>query len=467
MSIQSRVEWARGPVPSDFRDGAGRIGLGDFQPEARAIPVDVGLEADARPRTAPPVAPRPAPAALKVLIAEDDPVSRRLLQSFLEKWGYEVVVARDGTEAWQTFTADATIGIVISDWMMPGMDGLELTRCIRTCARPSYVYTILLTSVTQKKDVVRGMVAGADDYVTKPFDHEELHVRLRAGERIVRLERKVLEENRALRLAQAALIQSENLASLGQLAAGMAHEINNPLAYVTNNLAVLRRDALAALDVLDTYRAGRDCLAQAEPALAAEVARLEEAIDLPYLRASLPRQLEKSLEGLKRVRDVVNNLRDFARLDGAEFEEADPNAAVATTVEMLRHELGKKAIHLDLQLAELPAVLCHPAKINQVVLNLLLNAIQASPTGGTVTVRSGVEPAAVWVEVEDRGGGIRPEHRDHIFEPFFTTKPIGQGMGLGLSVSYGIVRDHGGSIDVQSEPQSGSTFRVRLPRKAG
>src|SRR5215470_11746380 len=158
--------------------------------------------------------------------------------------------------------------------MMPEMDGPELVRRIRACDRPHYVYVILLTARAQKADVVAGMEAGADDFVTKPFDREELRVRLRAGERIVQLEQTLAEQNQALREAQAALVEQEKLASLGRLAAGVAHEINNPIAYVTNNLAVLRRDMRSALDVLDAYRRGRDALARAEPALAGELARL-------------------------------------------------------------------------------------------------------------------------------------------------------------------------------------------------
>ena len=192
--------------------------------------------------------------------------------------------------------------------------------------------------------------------------------------------------------------------------------------------------------------------------------------------------LFRSLAGLHRVRDIVKNLRDFARLDEAEVTEADLNAALESTIEILRHEIKKKEIRLSTQFATLPPVWCHPGKLNQVFLNLLVNAVQACDPGGTIQVRTRALPAgsapervdrtasgplpAVVVEIEDNGCGIPADQVPRIFDPFFTTKPVGQGTGLGLSVSYGIVRDHGGAIEVESQPGRGSLFRVRLPIKA-
>src|SRR5215472_15426584 len=214
---------------------------------------------------------------MKVLIADDEVVSRRLLQNYLQRWGHEVVAAQDGAEAWSLFQA-GEFPIVISDWMMPKMDGLELIRRIRGCRRRGYIYAILLTSRSHKEDLVEGMEAGADDFLTKPFDQDELRVQLRGGERIIRLEHN-------LRATQATLLQTEQLASLGRLAAGVAHEINNPVAYVINNLAVLRRDVEAILGLLGKYDEGRAVLARDQPELTAALARLEEELDLEYVRS--------------------------------------------------------------------------------------------------------------------------------------------------------------------------------------
>jgi two-component system NtrC family sensor kinase len=357
--------------------------------------------------------------------------------------------------------------LVLSDWVMPEMDGLKLIHHIRTSPNGAYTYIILLTARTQKQDVIEGLESGANDFVTKPFDRGELRVRVRAGQRIIELEQALAEQNRALREAQAALVQTEKLASLGQLAAGMAHEINNPIAYVANNLAVLRRDVPAALQVLDKYREGREQMRNESPQIVAEAERLEQEIDLPYIRASLPRLFERSLEGLARVRDIVKNLCDFARLDEADFKEADLNAALQSTLEIAEYEVKNHSIAVRRHFAELPPVLCHPGKINQVFLNVLLNAVQASQRGGAIEVRTRPDDSAagggVVIEVQDTGSGIKPEHLPHIFDPFFTTKPVGQGTGLGLSVSYGIIRDHGGSIEVESEVGRGTLFRIRIP----
>jgi signal transduction histidine kinase len=217
--------------------------------------------------------------------------------------------------------------------------------------------------------------------------------------------------------------------------------------------------------LLAKYRQGRELLADAAPELAEEAARLEQEIDLPYIQENFPRLFEVSRAGMQRVRDIVRNLCDFARLDEGAFKEVDLNSAIRSTLEILGHELHARKIRVTTELQGLPAICCHPGQVNQVFLNIIMNAIQASSVEGAIEIRSRAESGWALVEVEDHGSGIRPEHLDRLFEPFFTTKPIGQGTGLGLSVSYGIIRDHGGSIEVASDWGRGSRFRVRIPIK--
>ena len=184
---------------------------------------------------------------------------------------------------------------------------------------------------------------------------------------------------------------------------------------------------------------------------------------MPDTLASLPGLLSRTTEGLKRIRQIVNDLRLFARLDEGEVNEADLNAGIRSTATIIQGHAKGKDVALELELEPLPLVTCNAARVNQVVMNLVSNAIDACSPGGTVTVRTSAEDGQVRIDVLDDGHGIDPAIRDRIFDPFFTTKPIGKGTGLGLSISYGIVQDHGGTIEVDSTPGEGSRFTVRLP----
>ena len=270
-----------------------------------------------------------------------------------------------------------------------------------------------------------------------------------------------------LKQTQSALVQTEKLAGLGQMVAGVAHEINNPLAFVSNNVAVLQRDLKAIADLLNMYDRLESATPEQSAALKQQIRDLAERIDLAYTLSNLEEMLVRSRDGLKRIQQIVKDLRDFARLDAGDLHETDLNAGIESTVNIVRGLAKKKQVTLDLELGAIPPVACYPAKINQVVMNLVTNAIDACETGGRVTVRSG--PGAngdIVIEVADTGRGIPPEIRAKIFDPFFTTKPIGQGTGLGLSISYGIVRDHGGSIAVDSEVGRGTKFVVTLPLRS-
>ncbi len=267
----------------------------------------------------------------------------------------------------------------------------------------------------------------------------------------------------ALQKAQGALVQSEKLAGLGQMVAGVAHEINNPLAFVSNNVVVLMRDIQAIKALIDAYRLADGSIEQHAPQVWALIREQAERIDLIYTLANLEDLISRSREGLRRIQQIVRDLRDFARLDTGDRQETDLNSGIESTVNIVRGSARKKQVQIDLRLSPLPPVVCYPAKINQVVMNLLANAIDACADNGRVIVRSAVESGGVRIEVVDNGCGIPPEIQTRIFDPFFTTKPPGEGTGLGLSISYGIIEDHGGAIEVESEVGKGSTFVVHLP----
>ncbi len=402
---------------------------------------------------------------MKVLIAEDSKVMRCMLAAYLRQWNFDVTETEDGEEAWQRFQREP-FSIVISDWMMPKLDGLELIRRIRRVRRPEYCYLILLTAKTEKEDLVTAMESGADDFLVKPYDREELRVRIREGERIVRLQHELTEQNRQLRETQAALVESEKLAGLGQLAAGMAHEINNPVAFVTNNLAVLRRDLSDIVTLVDSYQRMRPYLRDAPPELIDELSRIEDECDFAWLRENLPQILQSSTEGLTRVRDIIKNLGDFARLDRATQDEVQLIQAISTTLQVLKHEIEQKQLVVNLRLQPVPSLLGSANKINQLIYNVVLNAIQASEVGSSLIIHLARLGNTVRLEVEDFGCGMSDDTLNRVFDPFFTTKPVGTGTGLGMSVSYGIVRDHGGTMNIESQLDCGTKVTIELPSVA-
>jgi signal transduction histidine kinase len=273
------------------------------------------------------------------------------------------------------------------------------------------------------------------------------------------------EATDSLRKTQGQLVQTEKLAALGQLVAGVAHEINNPLAFVLNNVAVLQRDLAAIRQLIGLYQSGDETLSARNPELMRGIRELADRIDLPYTMEEIDDLPARSREGLVRIQQIVKDLRDFARQNaiGDVQPGADLNRGIESTLNIARGTARKHKVELLSDLTPLPGVTCSPGKINQVVLNLLTNAVHASPEGGRVTVRTRPVDGGVAIEVADHGIGIAPAIRDRIFDPFFTTKPQGQGTGLGLSISHGIVSDHGGSIDVESAEGSGTTFTVFLP----
>jgi two-component system NtrC family sensor kinase len=269
------------------------------------------------------------------------------------------------------------------------------------------------------------------------------------------------------RRLQARVTQSERLASLGLLSAGMAHEINNPIAFIDSNLAVLERDIRGMRSVLEAYRLGEPTLATAAPEVLAGVRRASEAADLGYIEGNIERVVQRSRVGVKRVATIVKHLREFARLDHAEVEAADLRGMLESGVEMIQWRLDKRGIVVERSYGPVPPVSCSVAAMNQVFLNLLVNAVQAIEASGrsdgrvTISTRSAGTEAVV--EITDNGGGIPEDILPRIFDPFFTTKRVGEGMGLGLSISHSIVVDHHGRIEVESGPGRGALFRVILP----
>ncbi|MDR3410441.1 MAG: PAS domain S-box protein [Formivibrio sp.] len=267
--------------------------------------------------------------------------------------------------------------------------------------------------------------------------------------------------NRQLEEAQTQLLQAEKMSAVGQLAAGVAHEINNPVGFVNSNLGTLREYLTDLLQLIDAYENVIAACPPDHPAVR-QACELKNRIDFQFISEDAPKLLQESRDGLDRVKRIVADLKDFSRVGESDWQTTDVHQCLDSTLNVVASELKYKATIIKAY-GELPDIRCMSFQLNQVFMNLLVNAAHAIQDKGTITLRTGRTDDAVWIEVEDTGEGIPPENLKRIFEPFFTTKPIGKGTGLGLSVSYGIIQKHHGHIEAHSIPGKGSTFRIVLP----
>ena len=276
------------------------------------------------------------------------------------------------------------------------------------------------------------------------------------------LQADVLTELARARLeeAQRQLLQADRLSTIGQLAAGVAHEINNPIGYVQSNLETLRDYVSSLFRLISTQDAALRQLGQSQ---VPQIEKVREEIDFDFLARDLPTLLVESQEGVSRVRKIIQDLREFSRAGHAEaWTLADIHAGIDSTINIVWNDLKYK-VELVKQFGDLPPVECLPSQINQVFMNVLVNAGHAIDRQGQITIATRVVGDFAYIEISDNGKGIAQEHLPRIFEPFFTTKSVGHGTGLGLSISYGIVRKHNGEIDVRSELGVGTTFVIKLP----
>ncbi|MHC4106607.1 MAG: ATP-binding protein [Planctomycetota bacterium] len=261
------------------------------------------------------------------------------------------------------------------------------------------------------------------------------------------------------------LLQSDKMASIGQLAAGVAHEINNPIGFISSNLNCLRDYAKQINRVIAAYDELLDACKGDDSPLAVRAQSVEKVrheAELEYILADLSGLISESIEGSERVCQIVANLRDFSHVDNPDVREADVNELIEKTTLVARNVLKYKA-DIVREFGDVPPLPCYGGRLGQVFLNLLVNAAQAIENHGTITVRTAHRDGMIRIELADTGCGIAPENLTRIFEPFFTTKDVGQGTGLGLHLAHTIVHAHGGRIGVESTVGKGTTFRIELP----
>ena len=354
--------------------------------------------------------------------------------------------------------------------MMPGRNGVELLREVAARYRDTVV--IMVSGIDRTQRVRDALRVGALDYLIKPCELDVLSISVdRALERrtlsLTARKYKADLENQNIELAtrkaelerlQAQLVHHEKMASLGQIAAGIAHELNNPAGFIFGNMDLLKQctaDFEKLLKVYDRMEFSTE--------KAAEIEAIKAEIHYDELLADLSSIVDDCRDGAERIRDVVQNLRLFSRLDEAELKKIDLHEGIDSTIRLLSRYFSSGHISLIKDYGELPLISCYAGQLNQVWMNLLENAAQAVGTEGVVKVTTRAEGDSVLVAISDTGCGIDNEQQRKIFDPFFTTKPVGEGTGLGLSITYGIIERHGGSITVESARDCGTTFMVKIP----
>jgi two-component system, NtrC family, sensor kinase len=407
--------------------------------------------------------PQKASEAGRLLVADDNADMREYLQRLLAPhWQTQVV--RNGREA-LTAALEAPPDLVLSDVMMPEMDGVELLNALRADERTRTVPVILVSARAGEEARLAGLETGADDYLVKPFSAREVltrvkthlemgKVRLAAAEaaralaetrealldRLSREHSNLQAAHDELKRTQAQLVQSAKMASLGELVAGIAHEINNPLAFVLSHLATVGKSLEQVAQKL-----APETLQATGPAWERALARAHEA-----------------RVGVERIQALIHQLRTFSRLDEGELKRVSVRESIDSVLTILSHRTGDR-LRVVVTTDAADSLVCFASLFNQAVMNLVSNAIDAIEGPGTITIATRKDDAWFELTVGDTGRGIPEELRDRVFEPFFTTKPVGQGTGLGLSMTYSIAQKHGGTVELSPSPSGGTLASLRLP----
>lgn len=454
----------------------------------------------------------------KILVVEDSMANAALLCQVLEKGGMKVTSARNGESAIQEVEASLP-DLILLDVLLPGMDGFELCEKWKSQPRTQDIPIIFMTALTDNEDKIKGLKLGAVDYVTKPFHQEEVLARVRLHLQLSNLtkrlekqnnklskevkERKAAEEQLQkmtqtleervadrtkelqnaldeLQTAQVQLVQREKLSTLGQLVAGVAHEINNPVGFVVGNIKYLEEYTNDLLEHIKLYQ-------NHYPDPPTEIQEHQEDIDLGYLVEDIPNILESLKVGMERIRKISLSLRNFSRSEETSRMFVNIHEGLDSTLLILKHRLKAKGefpgIQVEKEYGDIPQVCCYPGQLNQVFTNILANAVDALAEKvneqqedlnkqPTITIQTGVGTLSnseakipcVTIRIMDNGPGMPEEVQENLFKPMFTTKPIGKGTGLGMSISHQIItQKHQGNLRFHSHPGEGTEFIIEVP----
>lgn len=428
---------------------------------------------------------------MKILIVEDSKLIVFQAKSIIEENHIkcDILTCRSAVEGLKILEQH-DIDIIILDIVMPKMTGLEMLEVIRKNKKYNDIIVIMFTSLTDKEYLKKSFELGANDFINKPIDEIEFVSRLKAAVKLksnqiaLREAFEVLKEkneklkNTTVKLKQMQfhLVQREKLSAIGELAAGVAHEINNPLGYISSNHETLTKFIKAIKEIIREYH---DLIDEVYGNNAYEellnkinkVKEKEELLNINFILEDIDELMSDSKEGMGRVSEIVKSLRNFARTDSEEQKShCNINDVIEETLLVIKNE-WKYSIKIEKEFNELSMMFCNRGQIGQVILNIVVNSIQSIKKSnedemGTIIIRTYEKNGYVQIEIEDDGGGIEKTLFNKIFNPFFTTKEVGKGTGLGLSISHDIiVNKHKGEINVESEINKGTTFTIKLPLK--
>jgi two-component system, NtrC family, sensor kinase len=406
-----------------------------------------------------------------ILLVDDHTINLTIFGQALAPH-YKVLVATSGERALQIVNSTPRPDLILLDVMMPGMDGYQVIQLLKENPETREIPVIFVSALNSDSEEEKGLQLGAVDYIYKPCHFSILLARVRTQLELKKsrdwlqnqnafLETEIQRRQLENQQVHLQLLQSEKLAAIGQLAAGIAHEINNPVGFVNSNINTLKSYMTDLFEVLNAF----DALLETDPPSLASIQAMrliKQQKDLDYLRNDIPQLIAESSEGLSRIKGIIQDLKNFSHSDENKWELADLHKGLDLTLNIIWNEL-KYHCTVHKEYGDIPEIYCLPSQLNQVFMNILINAAQAIKTKGDIYISSGMTAKEVWVEIADNGEGIAPELMHRMFEPFFTTKPVGKGTGLGLSISQNIVAKHGGRIGVSSEPGKGTQFRVYLP----
>ncbi|MBD2436655.1 sensor histidine kinase [Nostoc sp. FACHB-110] len=409
-----------------------------------------------------------------ILIVDDNPTNLQVLSSFLDQSNFEVWAARSGEKAIQRLENGDLPDLILLDVMMPGMDGFDTCKYLKNHPRIQDIPVIFMTALSETADKVKGLRLGAVDYITKPFQQEEVLVRIENHLQIRNLTKSLIAKNSELQKTQTQLIQAEKVAALGQLTAGIAHEVNNPINFIAGNLNFVEKYVKQVISVLHLYQ-------KHLPEPPDEIKTAIYKNDFDFLLEDLSNIIHSMQVGTSRVTEIVSSLNKFSRHRETGKKLANLYEGLESTLLILGHRLKSNghypAIQIIKEYAELPLIECLPGEINQVFMNLICNAIDAieetyknkdlhelGQKPGVIKIKTEANQERVIIKIADNGSGIKKVDDSKIFDAFYTTKPVGKGTGLGLSIAYQIVvNNHNGKLTYNSVSGEGLEFVIELP----